>query len=114
MEIVCGFVFADVIFRWCDTKAGNTSVFAGYSVVGWELFLQNKKPSVCVCEGGGGGVDIFWKIMHITNVFHLKTEKEEQTKDIFVLLLRQLELVSSIRMPLPSPRKFQFSFILCL
>ena len=30
MEIVCGFVFADVIFRRRDTKAGNTSVFAGY------------------------------------------------------------------------------------
>ena len=29
MEIVCGFVFADVIFRWRDTKAANTSVFAG-------------------------------------------------------------------------------------
>ena len=30
MEIVCGFVFADVIFRRRDTKAGDTSVFAGY------------------------------------------------------------------------------------
>ena len=26
MEVVCGFVFADVIFRRHDTKAGNTSV----------------------------------------------------------------------------------------
>ena len=30
MEIVCGFVFADVIFRRRDIKAGNTSAFAGY------------------------------------------------------------------------------------
>ena len=32
IEIVCGFVFADVIFRRRDTKAGNTSVFAGRGV----------------------------------------------------------------------------------
>ena len=30
MEIVCGFVFADVIFRRSEATAGNTSAFAGY------------------------------------------------------------------------------------
>ena len=29
MEIVCGFVFADVIFRLSEATAGNTSAFAG-------------------------------------------------------------------------------------
>ena len=32
MEIVCGFVFADVIFRRSEATAGNTSAFAGYLV----------------------------------------------------------------------------------
>ena len=31
MEIVCGFVFADVIFRRSEATAGNTSAFAGYA-----------------------------------------------------------------------------------
>ena len=38
MEIVCGLVFADVIFRRRDSKAGNTSVFAGY---GHRSFIRN-------------------------------------------------------------------------
>ena len=41
MEIVCGFVFADVIFRRRDTKAGNTSVFAGWKAAGMPMIFYS-------------------------------------------------------------------------
>ena len=56
MEIICGFVFTDIIFRQRDTKAGNTSVFAGYpwrdSFMACHAIQDCVTSQKSVCEGG--------------------------------------------------------------
>ena len=42
MEIVCGFVFADVIFRRSEATAGNTSAFAGYKRSGFSTGFYSR------------------------------------------------------------------------